>query len=330
MASSGCREHGAAPHPGPGAGPAPRGLKTTRGGWRMRLGFAGLGIMGQRMAANLLRGGHSVTVYNRTADRPGVRSLVEAGARVAATPAEVATGAEIVGLCVTDGAAVAELLHGPHGILGALRPGQLVADHSTIAPAQARALAKATAETGGEFLDAPVTGGDRGAAEGTLTIMVGGSAAGFTSLQPYLRCVGKTIVHVGASGQGQLVKLVNNFIGGIALAGAAEGLWLGLRGGVSLERMMEVLSAGSAQSVSLQLLAERLRTDNSRPGFSLRNRLKDMDLALASARELAAALPLGGAAAELFRERLACGEGDLDQTVLVRRYLAQAEGRGAS
>lgn len=295
----------------------------------MRLGFAGLGIMGQRMAANLLRGGHSVTVYNRTADRPEVQALVGAGARVAATPAEVAADAEIVGICVTDGVAVADLLHGPHGILGALRPGQLVADHSTIAPAQARALATATAAAGGEFLDAPVTGGDRGAASGTLTIMVGGSEAGFTHLLPYLRCMGRTIVHVGPSGQGQLVKLVNNFIGGIALAGAAEGLWLGLRGGVSLERMMEVLSAGSAQSVSLQLLADRMRSGDSDPGFSLRNRLKDMDLAMASARELAAALPLGGAVAELFRERLACGEGDLDQSVLVRRYLAQAKGAGA-
>ncbi len=295
----------------------------------MRLGFAGLGIMGQRMAANLLRSGHSVTVYNRTADRPEVRALLDAGARVAQTPAELAAGAEIVGICVTDGAAVAALLHGPHGILGALRAGQLVADHSTIAPAQARALAEAAAAAGGEFLDAPVTGGDRGAAAGTLTIMVGGSKDGFARLAPYLRCVGKTIVHVGPSGQGQLVKLVNNFIGGIALAGAAEGLWLGLRGGVPLERMMEVLSACSAQSVSLQLLADRMRSGDAAPGFSLRNRLKDMDLAMRTAQELAAALPVGGAVAELFRERLALGEGDLDQSVLVRRYLAQGENQGA-
>jgi 3-hydroxyisobutyrate dehydrogenase-like beta-hydroxyacid dehydrogenase len=282
----------------------------------VRVAFLGLGIMGRGMAANLLRAGFQLTVYNRTPER--ARALAEQGAVVADSPAAAARDADIVGMCVTDGTAVEQLAQ---AILPVLRPGKYVVDHSTISPEQTRRLAQATAATGAEWLDAPVTGGDRGAAAGTLTIMVGGSADGFAAIRPYLQAMGKKIVHVGGSGQGQLVKLVNNFIGAVALAGAAEGLLLGLRGGVSLATMMEVLSAGSAQSVSLQLLAERLAKADYRPGFSLSNRLKDMDLALEAARQLRAALPVGALVAELFRERLAQGEGDLDQTVLARRYL---------
>lgn len=284
----------------------------------VRVGFIGLGIMGRGMAANLLRAGHELTVYNRTVERTA--PLRDLGARVAGSPRAVAEAAEVIGLCVTDGAAVASVVAGPEGLLPALRSGQLVVDHSTISPAQTRALAAQVAERGAELLDAPVTGGDKGAAAGTLTVMVGGSADGFARLQPYLQAIGKVIVHVGGSGQGQVVKLVNNFIGGVALAGAAEGLLLGLRAGVPLAALMEVCTAGSANSASLQILADRLQRGDFQPGFSLSNRLKDMDLALEAARTLALALPVGAGVAELFRERAAAGEGDLDQTVLARRY----------
>lgn len=290
----------------------------------MRIGYVGLGIMGRGMAANLLKAGHELIVYNRTAER--MRPLLERGATAAASPAEVAAAAEITGVCVTDDDAVEAVLAGAGGLLEGLRPGAIVVDHSTISPGQTGRAARAAAERGAEWLDAPVTGGDRGAAAGTLTIMVGGSAEGFERLQPYLRAVGRTLVHVGGSGKGQLVKLVNNFIGGIALAAAAEGLTMGLRGGVPLETMMRVLSAGSADSVSLRLLAERLQSGDDQPGFSLANRLKDMDLALAAARSLGACLPVGAVSAEMFRERLAAGERDLDQTVVARRYGGGAAG----
>jgi len=284
----------------------------------MRIGYVGLGIMGRAMAGNLLQAGHELIVYNRSAER--VRPFVERGAKAAASPAEVAAAAEITGVCVTDDAAVEAVLAGPGGLLDGLRPGGIVVDHSTISPGQTLRAARAAAERGAEWLDAPVTGGDKGAAAGTLTIMVGGTAAGFHRLQPYLQAVGKTLVHVGDSGKGQLVKLVNNFIGGIALAAAAEGLTIGLRGGVPLQTMMQVLSAGSADSVSLRLMAERLQSGDDKPGFSLANRLKDMDLALAAARALGACLPVGAVSTEMFRERLAAGERDMDQTVIVRRY----------
>ena len=284
----------------------------------MRVGYIGLGIMGRGMAANLLKAGFELTVYNRNAER--VRPLVEQGARAAASPAEVVAASDISGVCVTDDAAVEAVLAGPGGILEGIRPGTVVVDHSTISPTQTLRAARALAEHGAEWLDGPVTGGDKGAAAGTLTIMVGGSDAGYARITPYLQAIGRTVVHVGDSGKGQVVKLVNNFIGGIAMAAAAEGLSLGLRGGVPLPVLMEVLSAGSANSVSLQLLAERLQTGNDAPGFSLANRLKDMDLALAAARALGLALPVGAVGAELYRERLAAGERDRDQTVVARRY----------
>ncbi len=284
----------------------------------MRIGFIGLGIMGRGMVGNLLKAGHELIVYNRGTER--MQPFVDRGAKAAASPAEVAAGSEITGVCVTDDAAVEAVLSGPEGLLEGLGPDGIVLDHSTISPEQTLRAARAAAERGAEWLDAPVTGGDRGAAAGTLTIMVGGSAAGFRRVQPYLQVIGKTLVHVGGSGKGQLVKLINNFIGGIALAAAAEGLTIGLRGGVPLETLMRVLTAGSADSVSLRLLAERLQSGDDRPGFSLANRLKDMDLALAAARALGACLPVGAVAAEMFRERAAAGEKDLDQTVLVRRY----------
>lgn len=284
----------------------------------MRVGFVGLGIMGRGMAGNLLQAGFALTVYNRSAERAS--ALVERGAALGASPAAVARSSEIIGVCVTDDAAVEAVLSGDEGLLAGLAPGKIVLDHSTISPQQTRSAAARAAACGAEWLDAPVTGGEQGAAAGTLTIMVGGSAAGFSQASPYLQRVGRTLVHVGGSGQGQLVKLVNNFIGGVALVGAAEGLRLGLAGGVPLETMMEVLTAGSADSVSLRLLADRLRSGDDRPGFSLANRLKDMDLALEAARALGVCPALGALAAELFRERAVRGERDLDQTAIQRRY----------
>jgi 2-hydroxy-3-oxopropionate reductase len=301
----------------------PRGPGLPRGGGAeaLRAGFIGLGIMGRGMAGNLLRKGIGLAVYNRHAEVAA--PFAERGALVCTSPAAVAAECDVVGICVTDGAAVAEVVR---AMLPALRPGQYVVDHSTIAPEQARRLALEVAAAGAEMLDAPVTGGDRGAAAGTLTIMVGGSAAGFSAVGPYLEAIGKKIVHVGGSGQGQLVKLVNNFIGGVALAGAAEGLLLGLRGGVRLATMMEVLAAGSAASVSLELLADRLARADFEPGFSLANRLKDMDLALEAARGLGAETPVGAVATERFRACLEAGEAGRDQTVLMRRYLGPIPG----
>ncbi len=284
----------------------------------MRVAYVGLGIMGRGMVGNLIRAGHDVTVFNRTAERAAPFRAM--GARVAASPAAAAAGAEVIGLCVTDGAAVAAVLQGEGGLLGALRPGQFVVDHSTISPADTVAFARQVADNGAAWCDAPVTGGDRGAREGTLTIMVGGEADAFARLEPYLQAMGRTIVHVGAVGQGQVVKLVNNFIGGVAMVGAAEGLLIGLSAGVPLDRIMAVCTAGSANSASLQLLADRLARADVLPGFSLSNRLKDMDLAMDAARRQGLALPLGALTAELFRERAGAGEGDLDQSVVARRY----------
>lgn len=278
----------------------------------MDVGFVGLGVMGRGMAGCLLRAGHRVTVYNRT---PGPeKALVSLGAQAARSPAEVARNSRVVCVCVTDGAAVRQVLDGPEGILAGASPGTVVVDHSTIAPEEARALRDLCASRGVRFLDAPVTGGDVGAREGTLTIMVGGDEEAYREVLPVLQAMGRHIEHVGGSGQGQLLKLINNLVGGIALVAAAEGLALGLAGGLTLEKMMSVLSRGSAQSVSLSLMGERLRTGERQPGFAVKHRMKDFDLALQAARTLRVPLPAGALAAELMRRLLADGKGDLDQS----------------
>lgn len=272
------------------------------------------------MADNILRAGFELVVTNRTPDR--ARELVQKGARFVPTPAEVMHQADLVGICVTDGAALRAVLTGPSGALSAMRRGQWMVDHSTIAPDEAQHWGHRARDQGVEFLDAPVTGGDQGARAGTLTIMVGGSANGFRAIGPYLQAIGRTIVHVGPSGQGQLVKLVNNLIGGAAMVAASEGLALGLRAGVPLPVLMQVLSAGSADSVSLRLLAERLTNDSWQPGFSLRNRCKDMALARDAAEAMHLPLPVGEAATTVFLNRLAQGDGEMDQTVVIAPYLA--------
>lgn len=271
------------------------------------------------MAENILRAGFELVVTNRTPER--AHELVQKGARFVATPAEVMHQTDVVGICVTDGAALQAVLSGPTGALAATRQGQWLVDHSTIAPDEAQHWARQAQAHGAELLDAPVTGGDQGARDGTLTIMVGGSVDGFRAIGPYLQAIGRTIVHVGPSGQGQCVKLVNNLIGGAAMVAAAEGLALGLEAGVPLPVLMQVLSAGSADSVSLRLLAERLQSDSWKPGFSLRNRCKDMALALRAAEHLHLVLPVAQTATTVFLHRLAQGDGEMDQSVVLTPYL---------
>jgi len=285
----------------------------------MRIGFVGLGIMGSAMAANVLRAGFPLAVYNRTPSR--ARPLAEAGARLCDHLADLARASDLIALCVTDGQAVRQVVADlqPH-----LRPGQRIVDHSTISPTETRQLAAALAAVGVELLDAPVTGGQQGAREGTLTVMVGGSPEGFAAITPYLRAIGRTLVHVGPSGQGQLLKLVNNWIGGAALVAAAEGLALALAAGIPLQTISTVLQAGSADSVSLRLLLQRLAEHHWEPGFSLRNRIKDMELAKQAAADLGLRLPVGQAALEQF-SGLSPEAGDQDQTVVFRRYRSEPE-----
>lgn len=280
----------------------------------MRVGFLGAGVMGAGMVTNLLKAGHEVRVYNRTPAR--LEPLVRSGARAAATPAEAAQGAEVVASCVTDTAAVRAVWLGEAGALAAAPPGAVAVDLSTVGPAAAREIAQACADRQIAFLDAPVTGGEAGAREGSLTVFVGGEGAALERARPFFDAIARVVHAVGPVGAGQAVKLIQNLVGGLNLAAAAEGYALALALGLDGERVLEMLGATTSQSRSAEILLDRVRSGRTEPGFSLANRLKDFVLALDMAHAAACPLPLTAAGSEMFWQAAAQGMGELDQTVV--------------
>ncbi len=285
----------------------------------MEVGFVGLGVMGRYMAANLMRAGHSVTVYNRTAGR--AEELAALGARVAGSPREAAKGSDAVITIVTDDAAVLAVSEGQDGVLAGLSEGALLIDMSTISPATARRVAEAAKAVGAGYLDAPVTGGDIGARDGTLTIMAGGRAEDFKAAMPVLQAMGKRIVRIGEAGDGQTMKLVANLVSGLTLMVAAEGIALGLKLGLPLDLLNEVLPNSSAQSFEVRKLLDRYGEDAWLPGFSVQNRLKDLRLAVEMARASGVALPLAVPALERYAAHAQEGAGELDESSYLRRLL---------
>ena len=258
----------------------------------MRVGVIGLGIMGAPMARNLLRAGHEVVVHGRTAAR--VEPLVAAGARAAASPAAVASAVDAVVTSLPDGPDVELVVRrSRRRARRARRRGLLVIDTSTIAPDTARALASRTSAVGVDFLDAPVSGGEQGAIDGTLSIMVGGAPDAFERAPG--RCstaLGRTATHMGGPGQGQMTKLVNQVIGATTLAAVAEGLTLAAHAGLDPDAVLAAVGGGAATSWQLTNLGPRMQRGDWAPGFMVRLQQKDLRLALAAAA--AAARPAAG------------------------------------
>ena len=272
-----------------------------------RVGFVGLGIMGAPMAANLLRAGFIVTVWNRSPSR--TQPLIEAGAVGADSPADVAAASEVTISCVTNSGDVEEVALGPGGIIEGAAPGSVYIDCSTISPETARKVASALEAKGVAMLDAPVSGGDVGAQAGTLAIMAGGDAATFERCLPVLQSMGKTIVHVGPNGAGQVVKLCNQVAGGLNLLAAAEAVGLARRAGVDPEKMLEVVSAGAAGSWMLSNLAPRAVRGDYAPGFMVDLMQKDLRLVLDAAHETHTPLPGTALVSQLFQSIQADGRG---------------------
>ena len=272
-----------------------------------RVGFIGLGIMGGPMAANLLAAGYELTAWNRTAAK--AEPLAAAGARVAGSPAEVAAASEVTFTCVTASADVEAVVLGPGGVIEGATPGSIVVDCSTIAPATARKVHARLAERGVAMLDAPVSGGDVGAKAGTLAVMVGGDAETFERALPVLRAIGKTIVHVGPPGAGQVVKLCNQVAGGLNLLAMAEAISLCRRSGVAPAKMLEVVSAGAAGSWMLQHLGPRAVAGDFAPGFMVDLMQKDLGLVLEAAHETHTPLPGSALVRQLFEMLQARGRG---------------------
>ena len=284
------------------------------------VGFVGLGVMGRPMAENLLTAGARLVVHNRS--RPAQDALVARGAAGAQTPAEVAGRADIIITMLADDDAVRSVVGG--GLLAAARPGSLIVDMSTVSPALSRELSARAAERDVRMLDAPVSGGDVGAREGTLSIMVGGDAADLERARPVLEVLGASIVHAGPAGAGQVVKACNQVLVAITIAGVSEALVLGTRLGVAPETILDVLSRGLAANRVMDLRRANFLSHAFSPGFKVDLHHKDLDIALAGGGQANVPLPLTAITQQLFRQLRAAGRGGEDHTALLAAVEALA------
>jgi len=283
-----------------------------------KVGFIGLGIMGLPMARNLMKAGFELTVFNRTAGK--CRELVEEGARQAGSPAEAAADTDATICIVTDTPDVEEVILGPKGIIREARPGSIVIDMSTISPKATRRIASALKEKGVGMLDAPVSGGDVGAVNATLTVMVGGEGSDFERARPLFEAVGKTITHVGPSGAGQSTKLCNQVLVVVNLVGVCEALLLAKKSGLDLEKTLRVLTGGAANSWSLENLGPKIAEGDHSPGFMIRLLQKDLKLVVESAAEEGLPLPGTVFAQQMFTSVAAEGGGDLGTQAVIRAF----------
>lgn len=290
-----------------------------------RVGFVGLGIMGAPMAANLLKAGFSLTVWNRTPSR--MEPLLALGASPAVSPAAVAAASEVTLSCVTNSPDVEAVALGPNGIAEGAAPGSVYIDCSTVAPETARRVAAELSLHGVAMLDAPVSGGDVGAKAGTLAIMAGGEAEVFTRCLPVLEAIGKTIVHVGPAGSGQVVKLCNQVAGGLNLLAMAEAISLARGAGVDPAKMLEVVSAGAAGSWMLANLAPRAIHGDYAPGFMVDLMQKDLRLVLDEAARGHTPLPGTALVSQLFHVVQAQGRGSDGTQAIVDAVARLATGQ---
>ena len=283
-----------------------------------RIGFIGLGIMGKPMAQNLLKAGYSLVVYNRS--RPAMEALADEGAVLAESPQAVAQQTEVVISCVSDSPDVEAVALGSKGVIEGAKPGALYIDMSTIAPATARKVYTALKEKGVDALDAPVSGGDIGAQQGTLSIMVGGDATAFQRSLPILQTMGKKIIYIGEAGAGQVTKACNQIVVALTVQAVAEALTLAKKAGVDVARVRDALMGGFAQSRVLEVHGKRILDGDFQPGFKLNLHRKDMAIVLQTGREVG--VPLLGSAqvTTLMDALIAQGNGDLDNAALATLY----------
>jgi len=280
-----------------------------------KIGFIGLGIMGGPMAANLVRAGYEVTGYARSSR--STERLMAAGAKPASSVAEAVAGADVVITMLPDSPEVNDVVLGDDGVLASAGPGLLLIDMSTIAPETSVAVALRAQETGARVLDAPVSGGEPGAIEGSLSIMVGGEPETFEEARPILEHLGKTIVHVGEHGAGQTVKAANQLMVAGIIELVSEAIVLLDASGVDGERGLEVLAGGLAGNRILDRKAASMLAREFKPGFRIDLHHKDMGIALATARSAGVSLPVTGVVAQLVASARAMGHGSLDHSALL-------------
>ncbi|MBW4470783.1 MAG: 2-hydroxy-3-oxopropionate reductase [Stenomitos rutilans HA7619-LM2] len=283
-----------------------------------RIGFIGLGIMGKPMARNLLKAGYPLVVYNRS--RAAMDELAVDGAMLAESPQAIAQQTDVVISCVSDSPDVEAIALGSKGIIEGAKPGMTFIDMSTIAPTTARKVYTELKEKGVDALDAPVSGGDIGAQQGTLSIMAGGDEAVFQRSLPILQAMGKNIVYIGEAGAGQVTKACNQIVVALTVQAVAEALTLAKKSGVDVARVREALMGGFAQSRVLDVHGKRILDGNFQPGFKLKLHRKDMNIVLQSGRELG--IPLFGSAqvTSMMDALLAQDQGELDNAAIATLY----------
>ncbi|MBM3391137.1 MAG: 2-hydroxy-3-oxopropionate reductase [Betaproteobacteria bacterium] len=282
----------------------------------MKLGFIGLGVMGRPMALHLLKAGHALSVYARRAE--AAQPLVDAGAATCASPAEVAAYSEVVFTMVTTGADVETVALGEGGILHGAKPGTVLVDMGTIPPGTARRIAAALAAKGIEAIDAPVSGGEVGAQNATLAIMAGGKPEVLERVRPLLEKLGKTIVHIGPSGAGQVAKACNQMIMVACIEAAAEAMLLAQRAGADPEKVRQALAGGSAGSRVLEVFGARMTARDFRAGVEARLHHKDFGILLDEAVALGAPLPIAAQVWQQLNALMALGWGREDTSSLLR------------
>ncbi|MCP2258198.1 2-hydroxy-3-oxopropionate reductase [Streptoalloteichus tenebrarius] len=287
---------------------------TTQSG--TTVGFVGLGIMGSPMAAHLVAAGHRVAGYDLNTE--AVTRLANAGGRAATSVADAVAGAEVVITMLPADPHVEQVVLGEGGVLDTATPGTLLIDMSTVRPETSQRVASAAAERGLRALDAPVSGGEAGARQATLSIMVGGDEADFARAKPLFDALGKTIVHVGPSGAGQVVKAANQLVVGGIYALVSEAIVLLEASGVDAKAGLDVLAGGLAANRILDLKRESMVARRFQPGFRIDLHHKDMGIVLAAARQAEVALPVGGVVAQLVQAARSMGYGSLDHSALLK------------
>ena len=282
----------------------------------MKAGFVGLGIMGRPQALNLMKAGHTMAVWARR--RESMRPLVEAGATACANPGEAAALADVVFVMVSDTPDVEQVIFGPKGIIEGAKPGTVVVDMSTISPVATRDMANRLAEKGMEMLDAPVSGGEVGAINGTLSIMVGGKPEVFARVKPLFECMGKNIVHIGANGAGQVAKACNQIVGAVTLEAVSEALTLARRSGVDPVKVRDALMGGFAYSKVLEIHGRRILERDFKPGFKAKLHRKDLKIVTDTAAHLGLTLPQASLIASHLNALVGLGCGDEDSAAVVK------------
>ena len=279
------------------------------------IGYIGLGTMGSAMAGHILAGGYPLYVWNRTAAK--AKALLEKGAVWAESPALLAAQCDVVFVNVSDTKDVLEVIFGENGVAEGIRPGTILIDNSTIAPAGSREIYERLAPLGMRCLDAPVSGGDIGARNATLTIMVGGDAEVLDEVKPFLELLGSKITHVGGPGAGQIAKAANQIMVAAQMVAEAELMIFSQKAGADPEKVIEAIKAGAAQCWTLDVKAPRLLEGNRAPGFKSALQAKDLNIVLETASKYHMNIPAVALHAQLYNGMVAIGDGELDNSAVI-------------